>query len=85
MTLIDLDQVDWSKCPREVLDMVNVEDVRKFLRQQPTFIGVALTSSTNPRTRMAATTVAMNLSQALMNMYPLMVEYANEKKGANSK
>ena len=81
MFIIDLDQVDWSKCPTEVLDMARIEDVKAFLKKQPSFIGVTLTNSDNPKIRMAATTTAMNLSQALASMYPLMLEYVNEKRG----
>ncbi len=85
MNLIDLDRVDWSKCPREVLDMVSIDDVRLFLRQQPVFIGVPLTDSSNPKIRMAAATAAMNLNQAIASIYPLMMEYIKEKKGENQK
>ncbi len=85
MYLIDLDQVDWNKCPREVLDMANIDDVKTFLRSYPSSIGVTLTNSPNPKIRMAAATAAMNLSQAISSIYPLLLEYVNEKKGDPSK
>jgi hypothetical protein len=80
MHLVDVDAVDWSKCPTEVLDMTSIGNVKQFLHQQPYFIGVAITNSQNPNVRSAASITAMHFSQALMSMYPLIVEVIKEQQ-----
>ena len=80
MHLVDVDAVDWSKCPTEVLDMTSLENVKQFLHQQPPVISVPVTNSQNPKVRAAASITAMHLNQALMSMYPLMVELVKEQQ-----
>lgn len=80
MHLVDVDAVDWSKCPTEVLDMTSIGNVKQFLYQQPAVISVPVTNSQNPKVRAAASLTAMHLNQALMSMYPLMVELVKEQQ-----
>ena len=80
MRIIDLDAVDWSQCPRELLDMASIEDVKQFLNSQPNPIVVPISYSNNANVRAAATLTAMHFNQALISMYPLMVEMVNEKQ-----
>ena len=84
MKVIDLDAVDWSKCPRELLDMTSVSAVQQFLNSQPQFISIPIITTDNPKIKAAASVTAMQFNQAIASMYPLMIEIIKEaqEKGA---
>ena len=74
MRMIDLDEVDWSKCPKEVIDMTSISTVRQFLDSQKQYVAVPIISTNNPKIKAAATVTSMHFNQAIASMYPLMIE-----------
>ena len=85
MKMIDLDAVDWSKCPTEVMDMTSIPMVQQFLNSQPQFVSIPIITTENPKIKAAATVTAMHFNQAIASMYPLMIEIMRDAQGKGGK
>lgn len=79
MFLIDLDSVDWTKAPKEFAGYASIEEMKRWLRQQPGIIAFTLTNSQNPLIKSKALETAMDLNRLFMDLAQL-IGYQNAIK-----
>lgn len=84
MFLIDLDSVDWTKAPEEFAGYASIEEMKRWLRQQPGIIAFTLTNSQNPLIKSKALETAMDLNRLFMDLAQLIgYQNALEHNGGN--